>query len=407
MRMFPRSRRKARRACLSLGLALWLAAGAGTAAPAPAAGPAASAADCRALLAAAAPPPQPPASGNAAAPRRAATPDPEAEARQACVARLYRGPAAGWPAPQVDAGVKWQELAPRPVLPAQPAPLVALGAQLFADPRLSRGQDISCASCHAPHLGFADGRRLALGHEAQTGPRHTPHLLGVAFVPLLMWDGRAQDLESQALLPIVNPLEMAMDLDQLQQRLSRETDYPQRFGQVFGDDAVTLQRLGQALAAFQRRIEAPRSRFDDFIEGRNPQALTDRELGGLHLFRTKARCLNCHSGPQLTQHEFHQIGTSALGRRLQDLGRQGVTGKSEDVGALRTPSLRGVARTAPYFHNGSAPTLRGVLETYNAGMPRPPKNAQGLLAIPPSPLIQALQLNARELQDLEAFLRTL
>lgn len=406
MRMFSRCRPAARRFCLPLGLALWVAAGAGTAAPAQGGGSAASAADCRALLATAAPPPQPPAAVNADAPRRAAA-DPEAEARQACVARLYRGPTAGWPAPQVDAGVKWQELAPRPALPAPPAPLVALGAQLFADPRLSRGQDISCASCHAPHLAFADGRRLALGHEAQAGPRHTPHLLGVAFVPLLMWDGRASDLESQALLPIVNPLEMAMDLGQLQQRLSRETDYPQRFAQVFGDDAVTLQRLGEALAAFQRRIEAPRSRFDDFIEGRNPQALTDRELNGLHLFRTKARCMNCHSGPQLTQHEFHQIGTSALGRRLQDLGRQAVTGRAEDAGALRTPSLRGVARTAPYFHNGSAPTLRGLLETYNAGMPRPPKNAQGLMAIPPSPLIQPLQLNARELQDLEAFLRTL
>ncbi len=322
------------------------------------------------------------------------------------VTQAYRGPRSGWPAAQVDAGVRWEELSPRPALPAVPATLVTLGEQLFFDPRLSRDRTLSCASCHAPHLGFSDGRRLALGQDAQAGPRNTPHLMGVAFVPQLMWDGRAADLESQALMPIANPVEMAMDLQALQQRLARETDYPRRFKDVFGDDAVTLSRLGKALAAFERRIEAPRTRFDDFIEGQTA-ALSDQEIRGLHLFRTKARCMNCHSGPQFTQHEFHQIGMSALGRRLQDLGRQGTTGRPEDAGAFRTPSLRGIARTAPYFHNGITPTLRGVLESYNAGMPQPPKNAQGLMAIPPSPLIRPIQLNARELQDLEAFLRTL
>lgn len=331
---------------------------------------------------------------------------PLAERQRDCLLRVYRSAPKEWPVPQVDAGVSWQELGPRPALPVQPPALVALGEQLFFDPRLSRSRDISCASCHAPHLGFSDGRRLALGHDAQVGPRNTPHLLGVAFVPQLMWDGRAADLESQALMPVANPLEMAMDLQALQQRLNQETDYPRRFAEVFGDEAVTLQRLGRALAAYERRIEAPRTRFDDFIEGK-PTALSEQELRGLHLFRTRARCMNCHSGPEFTQHEFHQIGMSALGRRLQDLGRQVITGKAEDTGAFRTPSLRGVSRTAPYFHNGLAPTLRGVLENYNAGMPQPPKNAQGLMAIPPSPLIKPIQLNAKELQDLEAFLRAL
>lgn len=329
-----------------------------------------------------------------------------ADGDAAALLKAYRGDRSQWPAPTVDAGVRWEELGPRPALPAPPAALVKLGEQLFFDPRLSRDGTLSCASCHAPHLGFSDGRRLALGLEAQTGPRHTPHLLGVAFVPRLMWDGRAGDLESQALMPIANPVEMGMDLGVLQQRLLRETDYPQRFKEAFGSGEVDLARLAQALAAFERRIEAPRSRFDDFIEGQR-MALSEQEIRGLHLFRTKARCMNCHSGPQFTQHEFHQIGMSALGRRLQDLGRQAVTSKEEDLGAFRTPSLRGIARTAPYFHNGSTPTLRGVLETYNAGMPQPPKNAQGLMAIPPSSRIQPLRLSAKELQDLEAFLRAL
>lgn len=332
----------------------------------------------------------------------------EQAARQDCINQLYRGPRAAWPDPTVDAGVRWQELGPRPALPAQPPALAALGEQLFFDNRLSRARDMSCASCHAPHLGFADGRRLAQGHEAQTGPRHTPHLLGVAFAPALMWDGRAADLESQALLPIANPVEMAMDLGELQQRLSRETDYPQRFAKVFGDEAVTLQRLGQALAAFERRIEAPRSRFDDFIEAKNPQALNEQELRGLHLFRTQARCMNCHSGPQLTQQEFHQVGMSFLGRRQQDLARQAVTGRAEDMGAVRTPSLRGVSRTAPYFHLGTVPVLRGVIELYNSGMPQPPKPAAGQPALPPpDPLIRPLKLGPKDVQDLEAFLRTL
>jgi len=324
-----------------------------------------------------------------------------------CVEQAYRLPRAQWPAPTVDAGVKWQELAPRPALPAQPPALAALGERLFHDRRLSRAQDISCASCHAPNLGFSDGRRFAAGHAGQLGPRNSPGLWGIAFVPQLMWDGRADSLEAQALLPIVNPIEMAMDLPTLLKRLNTETDYPQQFARAFGGHgqtlAVTLTRLSAALASFERTLQAPRTRFDEFIEGRT-DALDAQELRGLHLFRTKARCMNCHSGPQFTQHEFHQIGMSMLGRPAQDLGRQAVTRQPEDAGAMRTPSLRGIAHTAPYMHNGIVPRLRGVLDLYNAGMPQP-RNRSDIP--PPSPLIKPLKLTAEEVQAVEAFLRTL
>lgn len=360
-------------------------------------------------------------SGQAAAPSAAATAAPQAAAgdcrqrlaqpraereHEACLLQVYRGASAQWPAPVVDAGVRWQELAPRRPLPAQPPALVALGQQLFFEPRLSRDNDLSCASCHAPHLGFADGRRLALGHQAAVGPRHTPHLMGVAHVPTgaLMWDGRAVDLERQATMPITHPLEMAIDLPTLLQRLGSDPAYVQRFRQVFGDDAVTVERIGQALAGFQRTLQAPRSRFDQFIEGQR-DALTVAELRGLHLYRTRARCMNCHSGPEFTQHEFHQIGISFLGQRREDKGRQVVTGRAEDLGSFRTPSLRGVARTAPYMHQGSLATLRNVLDTYNEGMVQPPKREPPLPG--PSPLIQRLQLSRDELNDLEAFLKTL
>lgn len=324
-----------------------------------------------------------------------------------CVEQAYRAPRTQWPAPTVDPGVKWQELGPRPPLPAQPPALVALGERLFHDRRLSRAQDISCASCHAPNLGFSDGRRVAAGHAGQLGPRNSPGLWGVGLVPQLMWDGRADSLEAQALLPLVNPAEMAMDLPTLLKRLNAETDYPKQFAQAFGGHgqtlAVTLTRLSAALASYQRTLQAPRTRFDEFIEGR-PQALNAQELRGLHLFRTKARCMNCHSGPQFTQHEFHQIGVSLLGRPAQDLGRQVITRKPEDAGAMRTPSLRGVAHTAPYMHNGRLPQLRGVLDMYNAGMPQP-RNRPDIP--PPSPLIKPLKLTLDEVQAVEAFLRTL
>lgn len=338
------------------------------------------------------------------------------ERRPDCLLRLYRAGPAEWPAPTVDEGVRWQELAPRRPLPPQAPERAQLGERLFFDPQLSRSGQISCASCHVPHLGFGDGRRLAIGHEGAVGPRHTPHLLGVAHVPALMWDGRAADLESQALLPIVNPLEMASELPALLRRLNGQapagtktapaagSDYRRQFQQVFGEPEVTLKNLAAALASYERTLEAPRSRFDDFIEGRG-DALSTQELRGLHLFRGRARCMNCHSGPDFTQHEFHQIGMSFLGSRRQDLGRQAHSGRAEDLGRMRTPGLRGIARTAPYMHQGLLPSLSGVIALYNSGMPQPPKREPPLP--PPSPLIKPLQLNAREMADLEAFLRTL
>lgn len=361
-----------------------------------------------ATLAAGAPPPAPTTAGTdpqADCRRMLTGPRSDTEAQRRCAVAVYRGPSADWPRPHVDAGVAWQELAPRTPLPAQPAAQVALGEQLFFDRRLSRDGDVSCASCHQPNLGFADARKLALGQGGAAGTRHTPSLFGVAFVPQLMWDGRAANLEAQALLPIANPVEMAMDLDVLQKRLASETDYTSRFDAAFGPGGVTLRRLGEALAAFERRIEAPRTRFDEFIEGRR-DALTPQEVNGLHLFRTQARCMNCHSGPQLTQHEFHQIGVSFIGRRQEDKGRQIITRRDDDLGAMRVPSLRGVSRTAPYFHQGFVPTLHGVLQLYNAGMPQP-QGRNGVEIPPASPLIQPLQLTLQELRDLEAFLNTL
>lgn len=171
---------------------------------------------------------------------------------------------------------------------------------------------------------------------------------------------------------------------------------------------MTLDRAAKALACYQRTLVGGRSRFDAFLRGKG-EALSDPEVRGLHLFRTEARCLNCHNGPTLSDGRFHDVGLSYYRRELEDLGRYHVTRQAKDVGAFRTPSLRNVGRAAPYMHNGLF-DLPGVLRMYNAGMPtlRPgPLHAGDPWFPVKSPLLRPLGLNRQDLSDLEAFLRSL
>ncbi|MCC7600121.1 cytochrome-c peroxidase [Janthinobacterium sp. FW305-129] len=332
----------------------------------------------------------------------------------ACLRQIYVRPIAGWPRPHVPEGVTPQEMAP---VSAMPAPLVApavaaLGQRLFNDPRLSRSNAVACLSCHSPAHSFADSKRVSVGHEGRLGQRNTPGLLGVAQIKPLFWDGRASTLEEQALGPLQHPDEMAMDVPALAAKLAALDDYPAQFNAAFGKkDGVTLPRILTALADYQRTVLPPVTRFDTFLEGERT-ALNDRELLGLHLFRTKARCMTCHSGALLTDQQFHNLGLTYYGRKkYEDLGRYLVTGKDEDVGKFRTPGLRGVAQSGPWMHNGLFPQMVGLLNMYNAGMSRPvPHNAQQ--AADPkfpvtSPLLQPLQLTSGEIIALKSFLEAL
>ena len=225
----------------------------------------------------------------------------------------------------------------------------------------------------------------------------------------LFWDGRAATLEDQALLPIADPKEMAFSGDEAASRLRGLADYRAQFSAVFGDDAVTPQQLAQAIAAFERSLAPRGNRFDRFLAGRR-ELLDDTQLQGLHLFRTKARCMNCHNGPALTDNGFHNLGLHFHGGRRQDLGRFEITGEAADSGRFRTPSLRGVARTAPYMHDGSMRNLDPVLLFYNVGggKPRARDGVAGAGPFPqPDPLVQPLGLNAEERQALKAFLEVL
>lgn len=332
-----------------------------------------------------------------------------------CLRRLYAPPSTQWPTPHVDPGVDWQELAP---LPPPPQPRdnpttpgkVALGERLFNEPRLSRSGQIACASCHERDLGFADGRRVSFGHDRQPGRRNAPSVAMAGHAQTLFWDGRATTLEDQARAPIADPREMAFSVDAAAARLRQDASYRRQFAAVFGNERVDSRQLAQAIAAFERSLTPVRNRFDRFLGGQS-RALDDQQLSGLHLFRTRGGCMNCHGGPALTDNAFHNLGLHLHGRARQDLGRYEVTGDAADSGRFRTPSLRGVAGTAPYMHNGMLPRLDSVLAFYNVGggKPRAPvMPATGAPPFPqPDPLLRPLGLQRDELQAIEAFLRTL
>lgn len=332
-----------------------------------------------------------------------------------CLRRVYRLPSDQWPAPHVSEGVAWQELAPLPKTTPEPADnpgtpeKIALGRKLFEDPRLSRSGQIACATCHEPELGWSDGRRVSFGHDRQAGRRNAISVAMSAYAQPLFWDGRAASLEEQALHPIQDSREMAFTARQLERRLNRSDDYPTEFAQVFDSKRIDARQVAQALAAYQRSLVPRSNRLDRFLEG-NRDLLNDQQLWGLHLFRTQARCMNCHSGPALTDNGFHNLGLHFYGRRRQDLGRYEVTGDPADSGKFRTPSLRGVSRTAPYMHNGLFAHLRGVMNMYNAGMPRPRPTAEQAddpLYPQPDPLVERLDLHRTELEALTEFMETL
>lgn len=316
----------------------------------------------------------------------------------------YRQGQAHWPPFEVSEGVDAEPLGwlPSPEQPVWQTPEVEeLGKQLFFDPRLSDSGQLACASCHDPQLGWGDGRSTSFGHDRQRGDRNAMTLLNVAYVDEFFWDGRSASLEEQALLPIEDPVEMAADLDEVLERLNAIPGYREAFEQGLGTSEITAPALGKALAAFQRTLVSRPSRFDRFLQGRAD--LDDREIEGLHLFRTQARCMNCHHGPLLSDGRFHNIGLALAGSRHEDLGRYEITGRKADKGAFRTPSLRDLLHTGPWMHNGLFVNLRGTLAAYNLGMRQGHRDGQPEM----SELIEPLKLTPDELDALETFLHTL
>lgn len=298
--------------------------------------------------------------------------------------------AAGEPLPLPKPLPAVQHPADNPATPEK----IALGKQLFSDPRLSRTDKVSCASCHDPAKGFSNGERFATGVDGKQGTRSAPSLINVGYNRNLFWDGRAATLEEQALVPIQDAKEMDMRLDALVRKLNGSADYRKQFQAVFGGEA-TAPRIGQAIAAFERTIVSRETPFDRYLKGEK-QALAPAALRGLVLFFGQARCFVCHQGPNFTDDDFHNIGIIDDGR--PDAGRRSVTGKQADQGKFKTPTLREVARTAPYMHNGRFKTLAEVVRHYNFGGVTDEANDHR------DEKLSVLYLNEDQVHDLVAFL---
>ena len=326
---------------------------------------------------------------------------------------LYSKPISEWPKPTIDSGVNWQEFKSLPkidtiVLKGWERPIVKLGKNLFFDPILSSSNQISCSSCHNPQTSWADHLTVPIGHDHTVGTRNTISLLNVYARKSMFWDGRASTLEEQALFPIEAHHEMNMELTKLIPKLKAIPGYRKMFEEAFGDEDFSMPEVMKALAAFQRTLWSRRSRFDEFLDGKYT-ALSDQEIEGMHLFRTKARCMNCHNGQFLTDEDFHNIGLTYYKRKYQDLGRYDFTQNPADVGKFRTPSLRDVMNTSPWMHNGLFDNIIGVLNMYNSGMTmNNPKTAEQL-ADPMfprvDPLLKPLELSREEIQAIASFLQ--
>lgn len=327
---------------------------------------------------------------------------------------LYSLPPGKWPAPEVDAGVTWEELGVVPESPLKPyldslKHIIALGKSLFFDPRLSGSNQISCASCHIPDLSWSDGRQRSVGHDQQANQRNSPSILNSWFYKELFWDGRSKSLEEQALNPISSETEMHSDVTEVITKLKKIEGYKPLFKAAFGDNSISSEKVAHAIAVFERTITSRKADFDDFLLGRR-NAMSDAALRGLHLFRTKARCMNCHNGPLFSDNSFHNIGLTYYQREYEDLGRYKVTGKAEDVGRFRTPSLRDIIRTRPWMHNGLFDNIEGVMNMYSAGMPQPkrkPVQEADTLFPKTDPLIKKLDLTKQEKEDLIAFMNAI
>ncbi|HEX7367213.1 MAG TPA: cytochrome-c peroxidase [Pelobium sp.] len=331
---------------------------------------------------------------------------------------LYSGDASKWPKPNLDAEAKknFRDIGylGRPSYPADnqfSEDKEKLGKILFFDPRLSVSRQIACASCHDPELGWGDGKRVAYGHDRQNGKRNAMTLFNVAFYQKLFWDGRANSLEHQSGFPVADHVEMNMPLTGMLENVKEVKGYEPLFEKAYGTKEISIDKIQKAIATFERSIISTNSRFDAFVRG-NSKALKDTEIKGMHLFRTKARCINCHNTPLFSDNKFHNDGQTLLGSRMEDLGRYNVTKNLADIGNFRTPSLRETNITGPWMHHGNFPSLKDVIEFYNLGNPvsiqRNAVVADSILNnSKKSAMLQKLNLTLDEQQDLEAFLRSI
>ncbi|MBI4466004.1 MAG: c-type cytochrome [Acidobacteria bacterium] len=271
-------------------------------------------------------------------------------------------------------------LPPVPVPADNPltADTIALGRRLYYDPILSVDNTVACATCHHPDFGFSDGKQFSEGVKGQKGTRNAPTVFNAAYYTTQFWDGRAPSLEKQAEGPVENAVEMAHTLTDVEKKLMASPGYREAFKKAFGADRITYEMVEKAIAAFERTIISGNSPFDHYFYGSDQQALSDSARRGLEVFRDpkKGNCTACHTIGEnealFTDNKFHNLGVGVkFGKtgepELSDPGRYKVTANEADQGAFKTPSLRNIALTAPYMHDGSLRTLKDVVDFYVGG----------------------------------------
>lgn len=268
---------------------------------------------------------------------------------------------------------------------------VELGKMLFFDRRLSGDGTMSCATCHIPDLGFGDGQSIGLNYPTTRNWRNTQTLINVAYQKFLFHDGRVESLEDQALFPIMSAFEMNQNLDYLEEEIRSVPEYLERFRKVFGSEDTSRERIGMAIAAFERTLVSRNAPLDRYLDG-DDGALTPAAKRGLAVFTGKGKCVDCHYGTALIDNRFHALDVPehpdfqqdprvAATRRFvakvnhfekfrtlkEDPGRYLITKRDEDWKAFRTPTLRDISNTGPYMHNGIFETLEETIEFHDRG----------------------------------------
>jgi len=278
---------------------------------------------------------------------------------------------------------------------------VTLGKHLYFDTRLSKDGTVSCATCHAPEKGWSDGRKSSKGIGGQVGDKNAPTVINRVFSEAQFWDGRAASLEEQALGPVQNPIEMGHTLEGMLSSLSLVPGYKPLFSAAFGDEKITGERVGQAIASFERTIVSGNSPFDRYEAG-DKTAMSESAIRGLAIFKDnqRGRCSICHAGSNLTDEKYHNVGVGMDQKDWEKshAGRYAVTKNEKEKGAFKTPTLRQVAESGPYMHDGSETTLAEVVELYaKGGNPSPHLD----------PEMKKLDLTEQDKKDLVEFMKAL
>lgn len=274
---------------------------------------------------------------------------------------------------------------------------IALGKMLFFDTRLSGDSNMSCATCHSPLYGWGDGLPTGKGFRSKILDRASPVVTNTAYNSIQMWDGRKKSLEDQAMGPMEATAEMNMNIPRLFKFLNNSEGYKAAFAKAYPGEKIDATTLSKGMASFERTIISNNSPFDQWVKG-DAKAMSKQQVQGFKVFVGKGNCVACHSAPNFTDNGFHNIGLASFGKKNPDVGRFAQRPLKLMKGAFKTPTLRDISYSAPYFHDGSSKTLNDVVEHYSRG---------GVVKTNLSPNMEEIKLSDADKKALVEFMKAL